>query len=107
MPLQSRSTIRIALPLIGAATALLGPQAAMACTEAIEDVIDEHYAKQAAQLGDDEKELRETILEFRDDEIAHKETAVDHDARQAPAYPLLNRAIKDASRLAIWLSERI
>lgn len=92
---------------LGAATALLGPQAAMACTEAIEDVIDEHYAKQAQQLGDDETELRETILEFRDDEIAHKEAAVAHDAHQAPGYPLLNRGIKDASRLAIWLSERV
>lgn len=92
---------------LGAATALLGPQAAMACTEAVEEVIDEHYAKQAAQLGDDEAELRETIEEFRQDELAHKETAIEHGAQQAPAYPLLNRAVKDASRLAIWLSERI
>ena len=91
---------------LGAATAMMGPQAAMACTEAIEDVIDEHYANQARQLGDDERELRETILEFRDDEIAHKEAAVANDAHQAPGYPLLSRGIKDMSRLAIWLSER-
>ena len=91
---------------LGAATALLGPQAAMACTEAVEEVIDEHYANQARQLGDDETELRETIIEFRDDEIAHKEAAVEHGAQQAPAYPLLSRGIKDMSRLAIWLSER-
>ncbi len=92
---------------LGAATALMGPQAAMACTEAVEEVIETHYANQARQLGDDEKELRETILEFRDDEIAHKESAVAHDAHRAPGYPLLSRGIKDASRLAIWLSERI
>ena len=91
---------------LGAATAMMGPQAAMACTEAIEEVIDEHYANQARQLGNDETELRETILEFRDDEIAHRDAAVEHGAQQAPGYPLLSRGIKDMSRLAIWLSER-
>ena len=91
---------------LGAATAMMGKEAAMACTEAVEEVIDEHYASQARQLGDDEKELRETILEFREDEIAHRDAAVAHDAHRAPAYPLLSRGVKDASRLAIWLSER-
>lgn len=92
---------------LGAATAMLGPQAAMACTEAVEEVIDEHYASQARQLGEDEKELRDTILEFRQDELEHRDTAVEHNAHAAPGYPLLTRAIKDASRLAIWLSQRV
>ncbi|MFI5020856.1 MAG: demethoxyubiquinone hydroxylase family protein [Alphaproteobacteria bacterium] len=92
---------------LGAATALLGERAAMACTVAVEEVIDAHYARQATALGDDEAELRERIEEFRAHEIEHKETALAHGAEAAPAYPLLSGAIKAASRLAIWLSTRI
>jgi ubiquinone biosynthesis monooxygenase Coq7 len=92
---------------LGAATALLGEKAAMACTVAVEQVIDEHYAKQAAILGDDEKPLRETIEEFRGEEIEHRDEALAQGAEQAPAYPVLSGGIKAASRLAIWLSSRI
>ncbi len=92
---------------LGAATGLLGERAAMACTLAVEDVIDEHYAGQAARLGEDEAELRATIEAFRADEIAHRETALAHEAREAPAYGLLTGAVKAGSRLAIWLSTRI
>lgn len=92
---------------LGAATALMGERAAMACTAAVEEVIDAHYAGQAAQLGDDEKELRETIEEFRAEEIEHRDTAIEHGARQAAGYEVLSGAIKAGSRLAIWLSTRV
>ncbi len=91
---------------LGAATALMGEKAAMACTVAVEEVIDEHYAKQAAQLGDDEKPLRETIEEFRAEELEHRDEALVQGAEQAPGYPALSAGIKAASRLAIWLSTR-
>ena len=91
---------------LGAATALIGPRAAMAATQAIEEVIEEHYADQAALLGEDEKELRATIEKARADEIGHRDTAVAHGAEQAPAYGLLTTAIKAGARGAIWLSER-
>ena len=58
---------------LGAVTALMGDKAAMACTVAIEETIDEHYASQAAQLGDDEAELRSTVETFRADELAHRD----------------------------------
>ena len=92
---------------LGAATALLGEKAAMACTVAVEEVIDEHYAKQSAILGDDEKPLRETIEEFRTEELQHRDEALAQGAEQAPAYPILSAGIKTASRLAIWLSSRV
>ncbi len=92
---------------LGAATALLGKEAAMACTVAVEDVIGEHYAHQAAQLSDDEAELRETIGTFRDDELHHRDESLRHGAESAPAYPVLTGAIKAGTRLAIWLSKRI
>ncbi len=91
---------------LGAGTAMLGREAAMACTVAVEEVIDEHYARQRDRLGDDEAKLRETIEEFRREEVEHRDTAIEHDARNAPGYELLTGAVKAGSRLAIWLSER-
>ncbi len=92
---------------LGAATALMGDKAAMACTVAVEETIDEHYAAQAAQLGDDEAALRTTVEKFRADELAHRDEALASGAEQAPAYAVLTGAIKAGSRLAIWLSSRI
>ncbi|MDA0652714.1 MAG: demethoxyubiquinone hydroxylase family protein [Proteobacteria bacterium] len=92
---------------LGAGTALLGPKAAMACTKAVEEVIDDHYAAQADKLGDDEAELRAMIEEYRTDERAHRDTAVEQGAEDAPGYEILTGAVKAGSRLAIWLSTRI
>lgn len=92
---------------LGAGTALLGEKAAMACTVAVEEVIDEHYARQAERLGDDEAELRDTLERFRAEEIEHRDIGLAHDAEHAPAYPLLSAAIKTGARAAIWLAERL
>jgi ubiquinone biosynthesis monooxygenase Coq7 len=92
---------------LGAATALLGERAAMACTVAVEEVIDEHYREQAERLAEEDPELRETILSFRDDEIAHRNIAVAHGAEDTPAYDLISTVVKTGSRLAIWLSTRL
>jgi ubiquinone biosynthesis monooxygenase Coq7 len=92
---------------IGAASALLGREAAMACTVAVEEVIDEHYARQAALLGDDEPKLKTMIERFRAEEIEHRDIGLAEGAERAPAYELLKGAIKGGSRLAIWLAERI
>jgi 3-demethoxyubiquinol 3-hydroxylase len=92
---------------LGAATALLGERAAMACTVAIEEVIDAHYQAQADYLAEEDPDLRQTVLACRDDEIAHRDTALAHGALEAPAYELLTAAIRAGSRLAIWLSTRL
>ncbi len=91
---------------LGAATALLGPRAAMACTAAVEEVIEEHYREQAQALGNDEGELRDLIELFRQDELAHRDVALDRGAAQAPGYEVMTGAIKAGSRLAIWLAKR-
>ena len=92
---------------LGAASAAMGAKTAMAVTVAVEEVIDEHYANQARRLGDDEAELREQVLDFRDEEIEHRDAALAHGAERAPAYPLLSVLVKTSSRAAIWLSERL
>jgi ubiquinone biosynthesis monooxygenase Coq7 len=91
---------------LGAATALLGPKAAMACTAAVEGVIDKHYAEQAEALGDDETELRTVIEEFRQDELAHRVVAVNRGAEEATGYEFMTGAIKAGSHLAIWLAKK-
>ncbi len=92
---------------LGAGTALLGRRAAMACTVAVEEVIDEHYARQARALGEEEPELRRLIERYRADEIEHRDIGLAEGAREAPGYDLLTAAVKTGSRLAIWLSERL
>jgi len=88
-------------------TALLGERAAMACTVAVEEAIDEHYAAQAASLGEDEAELRGVIERFREEELEHRDIGLAHEAEQAPAYRLLSAAIKAGCRVAIAASERV
>jgi ubiquinone biosynthesis monooxygenase Coq7 len=92
---------------LGAATALLGPKAAMACTVAVEEVIDEHYRAQIETLPEEEVLLKATLEEFRREEVEHRDTALAHDAAGAPGYEALSAAVKAGSRLAIWLSSRI
>ena len=91
---------------LGAGTAFLGDKAAMACTVAVEEVIDEHYTAQSNALGDDEAPLRQVIDQARAQEIEHRDTALAAGATEAPGYAVLAAAIKRGSRLAIWLSER-
>ncbi len=92
---------------LGAATALLGEKAAMACTEAVEEVIVDHYTAQEKELGDKEPELKAMISEFRADEAEHQHTAIDEGSRQTPGYTLLSSAIKAGCRLAIKISEKV
>jgi len=91
---------------LGAVTALMGEKAAMACTEAVEDVIDRHYADQVERLEDRDPELTKTVETFRAEEIAHRDTATAHGAAEAPAYRLLSGAIKTGCKVAIALSTR-
>jgi ubiquinone biosynthesis monooxygenase Coq7 len=92
---------------LGAATALIGPEAAMACTVAVEEEIERHYTDQLARLGGTDPELSGLIEEFRADEREHHATAIAAGAERAPAFPLLKGAIRLGCRLAIRLSERI
>lgn len=92
---------------LGAATALLGEKAAMACTVAVEEVIDEHYAGQHEALESDQAALKDTIETFRQEELEHRDIGLEHGAEETPGYELLTGAVKAGSRVAIWLSERL
>lgn len=98
--------------LLGAGTALLGREAAMACTVAVEEVIVEHYEKQIETLkqrplGTQRPHLGRLIKKFKDEEDEHRAIGIDNDAEAAVAYPLLHKAIRRITKTAIWLSERV
>ena len=92
---------------LGAVTAAMGPKAAMACTIAVEEVIGEHYADQADRLDDDESDLRATIARFRDEELEHRDIAVEHRGREAIFYAAMKAAIQQGCRAAIRIAERV
>ncbi len=92
---------------LGAATALMGEKAAMACTAAVEEVIEQHYGAQADELDDRDPELAATVRAFREDELGHKHTAEAEGAEDAPGYGLMKTVIQAGCRVAIKLSEKI
>ncbi len=92
---------------LGAATAAIGPEAAMACTVAVETEIDRHYQEQLEELGDSDPALSAMIAEFQAEELEHKATALAEGAERAPAYPLMSAAIRMGCRAAIAISKRI
>jgi 3-demethoxyubiquinol 3-hydroxylase len=98
---------RVAGFALGAATALIGETAAHACTEAVETVIEGHYAGQIAELADSDPALASELSKFRDDELAHREDAIAGGARSAPAYPALSAAIRGVCHVAIAISEKL
>ena len=98
---------RLAGFALGAGTALMGAKAAHACTEAVENVIEEHYAGQVAELAEREPELSAQLAQFREEELAHRDLAVEEGAREAPAYALLSAVVRAGCRTAIKVSEKL
>jgi len=92
---------------LGVVTALMGEKAAHACTEAVENVIEQHYGAQVEEIKDEEPELANVFAEFREDELAHRDTAVEQGAHEAPGYGLLSRIITAGCHAAIKITEKI
>jgi ubiquinone biosynthesis monooxygenase Coq7 len=92
---------------LGAVTAAMGPRAAMACTVAVEETIDEHYAAQEAALDDTESDLKATIAKFRAEELEHRDIGLANEAELTPFYKLLSSIIKTGCKAAIAVSEQI
>ena len=92
---------------LGVVTAAMGSRAAMACTVAVEEAIDEHYQAQAESLGEDEAPLKATIERFRAEELEHRDIGLENEAELAPGYRLMSRVIKAGCKVAIAVSERV
>ena len=92
---------------LGFGSTILGKKAAMLCTASVEEVIDDHYKNQIDQLGSDEKELKDKIIKFREDELHHKDIAYEKGATKNGLYSLLDKIIKTGSKVAINISEKI
>lgn len=92
---------------LGAVTAAIGPETAMACTVAVETEIDRHYSQQLAELGDCDPELSDAIRDFQAEEVEHRDHALSAGAERAPGYPLMTAVIRAGCRAAIALTQRI
>ena len=92
---------------VGFGSTLLGKKATMLCTASVEEVIDEHYQNQIEQINDDEKDLKNKIVKFRDDELHHKDIAYEEGATKDGLYSVMDKIIKTGSRIAIRISEKI
>ena len=86
---------------LGVASAIMGEKAAMACTIAVEEVIGEHYAKQAESLDEKHKKLKTTLMKFRDDELDHLETGVEHDGENAPGFDIMKTIVQLGDRKSV------
>ena len=92
---------------LGFGSTLLGKKAAMLCTASVEEVIDKHYLSQINQLEEDENDLKEKIIKFREDELHHKDIAYEKGATKKGLYSILDAIIKAGSKVAINISEKI
>ena len=92
---------------LGFGTVLLGKKSALLCTASVEEVIEEHYQDQLKKLGNDEKDLKKKIEEFKRDEVHHKNTAYESGATNKGLYSIMDKIVKTGSRIAITISEKI
>ena len=92
---------------LGFGSTIIGKKAAMLCTASVEEVIDVHYKNQINQIGSDEKNLKNSIIKFREDELRHKDIAYNKGASKKGFYSLIDKVIKTGSKLAIKVSEKI
>ena len=86
---------------------LFRSKAAMLCTASVEEVIDEHYQNQIDQIGSDEKDLKNKIIKFREDELHHKDIAYNKGATKKGLYSIMDKIIKTGSKIAINISEKV
>ena len=92
---------------LGFGSAIIGKKATMLCTASVEEVIDQHYQNQINQLQNDEKELKNKIVKFRNDELQHKDIAYEEGATKEGFYSIMDKIIKTGSKIAIGISEKI
>jgi len=92
---------------LGFGTALLGKKVAMLCTASVEEVIEDHYENQLKKIGDDEKDLKNKIEKFKEDEVNHKNIAYETGASKTGIYSVMDKVIKTGSKIAITISEKI
>ena len=111
----------LAASALGWGTAIMGREAAMACTEAVETEIGGHYngqvrvllemaeqmEKNGEEIGGELRQLIETIRQIRDEELEHLDHAVENDAKEAVPHGVLMEVIRAGCRGAIWISKRV
>ena len=94
---------------LGALSAVYGKNAIMACTEAVEEVIDKHYSEQIDELdkSGQEESLLNSLKEFHADEVEHEMIAKKELDETSTALNIFKNLIKIGCKGAIKVSEKI
>lgn len=90
--------------VLGLVTGVLGREAILACTEAVETTVHRHLDDQIRWAEGRDEPLRATIAAIREEEQAHIRYAVDH--RRGRGFNWLARIIETATEGLIWISTR-
>jgi ubiquinone biosynthesis monooxygenase Coq7 len=98
---------KVAGTVLGTMTAMIGEKMAMACTESVETVIDEHYSEQSATIMNKNDQLLQIIEKFRLEELEHRDLALANDAKNAIGYSIAEAVIKNGCKVAINIAEKI
>ena len=90
--------------LLGLLTGLLGVNAIMICTEAVERTVHAHLNKQLGFLGERDPVLSDAIRAVRDEEVGHHDHAHATRTSFGPAARALDAFVAGTTRLLIWCS---
>lgn len=94
---------------MGAVTAKIHPKVSHACTIAVEEVIEKHYQEQLDELEfyPEHVDLKKIVKQFRDEELEHRDTAVDQGGDNHPLSQPVKSVVKGITKAAIFLSKKI
>ncbi|MBN8512581.1 MAG: demethoxyubiquinone hydroxylase family protein [Rickettsiales bacterium] len=110
---QSRPTIFMPMwnvmgYMLGRLSIKLGKKSAMQVTQAIEEVIVEHYQQQIDYLESSKTglELLDKIKQFKNDEAEHINVALNNGSNEVFLHRFYSDSIKQMCKIAIFLSKK-
>ena len=57
---------------------MISEKSSVAFTVVVENILDKHSYEQAENLSNDYKEIKSTLMKFKDDDLGHLETVAEH-----------------------------
>lgn len=89
---------------LGFVTALLGPKAIWACTEAVEDTVHHHMTAQLDFLRMRDAQLFDLISSIRDEEQGHLDLAIREKGNASAFSRVLEGLVRASVNTVVWLS---
>jgi ubiquinone biosynthesis monooxygenase Coq7 len=90
--------------LLGGLTGLMGREAVLACTEAVEATVHRHLDDQLRYLDPRDADLAALVRDIQNEEVGHMQWARDH--RRGAGQGVVHAVVAMATEGLIWLSTR-